>query len=278
MQADTCIIVLMTGTPLADRVFKALADPTRRELLDALRVENGQTLTALCARMSMARQSVTQHIDLLVAADLVVVVRQGRERRHYLNASPIHDIERRWIREFDRPILETLHTIRTHAEETPMTQLTVPSGEPLPDGVFATYINATAQQVWDALTDPTATATYWNGMANTSDWTTGSTWLHLKPNGDHDIWGIVVLSEPPHRLVFTFQPASQPLDHPGSKVTCILDEADGVTRLTITHTNLPDAGTLQGISRGWPTVLASLKSYLETGQPLPDTVWQLMQA
>src|SRR3954471_14220925 len=83
-----------------DLVFRALADPTRRLLLDRLRERNGQTLRDLCEHLTMARQSVTQHLDILVRANLVTVVRQGRERLHYLNPAPIHEIEERWISGF----------------------------------------------------------------------------------------------------------------------------------------------------------------------------------
>lgn len=263
----------MTETADLDRVFKALADPTRRKLLDSLRQRNGQSLRALGAEVDMARQSLTQHIDLLVAADLVVVVREGRERRHYLNPAPIHEIQSRWVRDFDQPHLSMLHGIKKEAEKDSMT-----TNETFPDHVYATYIHATAQQVWDALTDPLATSRYWHGMANTSDWAPGSTWTHTKPDGTHDIWGRVLESEPPHRLAFTFQPTAQPLDDPGSTVTYLIEEAEGVTRLTITHTGLPDPDTLAGITRGWATVAASLKSYLETGSPLPEATWQLMKS
>src|ERR1700759_330365 len=100
-----------------DVVFKALADPTRRTLLDRLREQNGQTLRELCERLGMARQSVTQHLDLLAQANLVTVVRRGRERLHYLNPGPIHEIEQRWISGFDQPRLQTIRAIKAQAEE-----------------------------------------------------------------------------------------------------------------------------------------------------------------
>ena len=83
-----------------DDVFKALADPTRRLLLDRLREQNGQTLGQLCEHLGMTRQSATQHLDILARANLVVVVRRGRQRLHYLNPAPIHEIEQRWISAF----------------------------------------------------------------------------------------------------------------------------------------------------------------------------------
>ena len=258
-----------------DAAFKALADPTRRRLLDALRVRNGQTLRDLCEGIAMARQSVTQHLDLLVGANLVVVVRRGRERRHFLNPQPIHEIERRWVRDFDQPHLDVLDVIKQRAEEKH-----VSSGEAFPDYVYVTYIRATPQEVWEALTDANITAIYWNGMANVSDWKVGSSWTHrIGGRSDHyDIWGRILESEAPRRLVFTFQPAAQALEEPGSVVTYEIESADDVVRLTVTHQNVPDRATLEGISKGWPTVLANLKSYLETGGALPADSWQLMQA
>src|SRR5690349_18288221 len=103
MQANTCIMAAMSGD--LDRVFKALADPARRTLLDSLRRDDGQTLGSLCAQLDMARQSATQHLTVLEAANLISTVRRGREKLHYLNPVPIHDIQQRWIAPFDVPRL-----------------------------------------------------------------------------------------------------------------------------------------------------------------------------
>lgn len=100
----------------ADKTFKALADAGRRRLLDVLREDNGQTLTALCAHMDMSRQAVTQHLQLLEAANLVVVVWQGREKLHYLNAVPLHAIYARWVRKFERSHLDLLHDLKNQLE------------------------------------------------------------------------------------------------------------------------------------------------------------------
>jgi DNA-binding transcriptional ArsR family regulator len=174
-----------------DSVFKALADPTRRLLLDRLREHNGQTLRELCERLDMARQSATQHLDVLVKAGLVTVVRRGRERLHYLNPAPIHEIEERWISVFDRPRLQALSAIKNQAEEYAMTTATVP------DYVYVTYIRASADQVWKALTDADLTARYW-GHANVSDWQPGSSWEHQRADGSGavDVVGRVLEAEP----------------------------------------------------------------------------------
>jgi DNA-binding transcriptional ArsR family regulator len=99
-----------------DKVFKALADPTRRRLLDQLHRDNGQTLTALCEHMDMTRQAVTQHLQLLEAANLVAVAWQGREKLHYLNAVPLHEIHERWIAKFERSRLGALHNLKKKLE------------------------------------------------------------------------------------------------------------------------------------------------------------------
>jgi DNA-binding transcriptional ArsR family regulator len=99
-----------------DRVFKALADPTRRKLLDRLRADNGQTLGELCERLAMTRQAVSKHLVLLEEANLVATVRRGREKLHYLNPVPIHEIAERWIGKFERHRLQALSELKTKLE------------------------------------------------------------------------------------------------------------------------------------------------------------------
>ncbi|NKZ05768.1 metalloregulator ArsR/SmtB family transcription factor [Actinomadura latina] len=257
-----------------DLAFKALADPTRRLLLDRLREHNGQTLRELCERLDMARQSATQHLDILVRANLVTVVRRGRERLHYLNPAPIHEIEERWISVFDKPRLQALSAIRNHAEEYAMTDTSVPNY------VYVTYIRANAEQVWQALTDADLTARYW-GHANVSDWQPGSSWEHRRVDGSDavDVVGEVVEAEPPARLVITFEDSAdvQPPREP-SVVTFLVEPHQDIVRLTVTHENLPNREMLDGISSGWPAVLANLKSLLETGDVLPQAPWEMSEA
>jgi uncharacterized protein YndB with AHSA1/START domain/DNA-binding transcriptional ArsR family regulator len=254
-----------------DPVFKALADRTRRRLLDRLREHDGQTLRELCERLGMARQSATQHLDLLVAADLVTVVRRGRERLHYLNPVPIHRLQQRWISAFDQPRLDALSAIRDRAEEHAMTT-------PIPSYVYVTYIRADADQVWRALTDADLTARYW-GHANVSDWRPGSPWEHRRTDGSGalDVVGTVLESDPPTRLVITFED-SPDADRPPSTVTFLVEPHQDIVRLTVTHEDLPNREMLDGISSGWPAVLANLKSLLETGDVLPQAPWEMTPA
>ncbi|MEC3918218.1 ArsR/SmtB family transcription factor [Nocardia sp. CDC160] len=252
-----------------DAVFKALADGTRRLLLDRLREQNGQTLRELCERVDMARQSVTQHLDILEKAGLVTVLRRGRERVHYINPTPIHDIEQRWISVFDRPRLDVLRAIKDRAEEYAMTATTIPNY------VYVTYIHATAEQVWKALTDADLTAQYW-GHENISDWQVGSPWEHRRADGSGkvDVVGKILESDPPTKLVLTFEDSPEE-DRSPSVVTFLVEPHQDIVRLTVTHENLPNEEMLQGISSGWPAVLANLKSLLETGKALPQQPWEM---
>jgi uncharacterized protein YndB with AHSA1/START domain/DNA-binding transcriptional ArsR family regulator len=258
------------GTADWDPVFRALADRTRRLFLDRLREQDGQTLGELCARLGMARQSATQHLDVLVGAGLVTVVRRGRERRHFLNPAAISEIGERWISAFDRPRLDVLRAIRERAEEYAMDTA-------VPTYVYVTYIRAGAEQVWQALTDADLTARYW-GHANVSDWQPGSRWEHRRADGSGiaDAGGRVLETEPPRRLVITFG-APEGDEPPGgaSVVTFLVEEHGGIVRLTVTHENLADATALREISHGWPAVLANLKSLLETGEALPEAPWEM---
>lgn len=103
----------------ADKVFKALGDPNRRKLLDLLCEENGQTLGQLCEEMTIARQSVTQHLGLLEAANLVSTQWRGREKLHFINPVPLHDIYERWVRKFETRRLSLLHDLKQELEGKP---------------------------------------------------------------------------------------------------------------------------------------------------------------
>lgn len=255
-----------------DRVFKALADPTRRLLLDRLRTQNGQTLTELCQHLGMARQSATQHLDVLQDANLVNVVRRGRERLHYLNPGPISEIQNRWISGFELPRLSAISAIKARAEEYAMDTMTIPTY------LYVTYIRASAEQVWKALTDADITAQYWD-HANVSDWQPGSTWEHRRNGtGGVDIVGKVLEVDYPTRLVVTFETPGEVLPDGPSVVTYLIESDNDIVKLTVTHENIPNPDFFTGISNGWPAVLANLKSLLETGGPLPTEPWVLAKS
>jgi uncharacterized protein YndB with AHSA1/START domain/DNA-binding transcriptional ArsR family regulator len=244
-----------------DAVFKALADPTRRELLDRLRERNGQTLGELCDGIAMARQSTTQHLDVLAAANLVSAVRSGRQKLHYLNPVPLHEIQERWIDNFEAPRLRAIGAIRRRAEAA-MTDT--------PDFVYVTYIESTPERVWDALTDPELTAQYWGHSNVSPDWRPGSRWDHVRTDGsgESDGGGEVVVSDRPRALVLTWE---------GSTVAFDIEPYGDIVRLTVEHRDLGSEEERAGAASGWAAVLSNLKSLLETGRPLPQAPWEMTQ-
>jgi DNA-binding transcriptional ArsR family regulator len=118
MQAFACILFSHNRVrPIdADKVFKALGDPTRRKVLDLLFEKNGQTLGQLCENLDMARQSATQHLGILEEANLVSTVRRGREKLHFINPVPLHEIYARWVRKFEHQRLSLLHDLKKELE------------------------------------------------------------------------------------------------------------------------------------------------------------------
>ena len=250
-------------------VFRALADPTRRQLVDRLHDRNGQTLGELCGSLAMARQSASQHLQVLEAANLISTVWHGREKLHYLNPVPLHEIQERWIDKFESPRLRALSAVRRSAEEQHMT--TAP-----PTYVYVTYIRATPEEVWTALTDADMTARYW-GHRNVSDWQEGSTWQHLRTDGSGiaDVTGTVVEAAPPERLVLTFPGSDEQRTGRPSRVTFTIEPYQDIVRLTVRHDDLPTDEDREAVAAGWPAVLANLKSLLETGDVLPQAPWEM---
>jgi uncharacterized protein YndB with AHSA1/START domain/DNA-binding transcriptional ArsR family regulator len=245
------------------RVFKALADPTRRRLLDRLHADNGQTLGALCRDLGMSRQGITQHIAVLEAAGAVSIVRRGREKLHYLNPVPLQAIYERWIAKFERPDLEALSALKQTLEKEKET-LSMDK----PTLVYVTFIATTPERLWQALTDPDQTAAYW-GHRNVSGWAKGDSWEHQRlSDGGADVGGTITEIDPPRRLAHTwFSPDDADNPQRWSRVTFVLEPTGDVVRLTLTHEDLP-LDQVDDTTEGWAIVCSSLKSYLETGRPL----------
>ena len=259
-------------------VFKALADSSRRHLLDRLRERDGQTLGELAAELAMARQSVSQHLSVLQSANLISVVWQGRLKIHYLNPVPLHEMQERWIDRFARPRLYALSLVKQHAEEDRMSTST-PHQDPDPDRPtfsYTTYILSTAERVWHALTDADITAAYW-GHANRSDWQVGSDWVHERTDGSGiaDVVGTVLESDPPRRLSITFDAPQQERAGDPSIVTFAIEPFHDIVKLTVTHTGIPGHSDLEAAAIGWASVFANLKTLLETGSVLPQAPWEM---
>jgi uncharacterized protein YndB with AHSA1/START domain/DNA-binding transcriptional ArsR family regulator len=253
--------------PGLDAAFRALADPTRRLLLDRLRERNGQTLGELCRELGMARQSATQHLSVLEAANLVSTVRRGREKLHYLNPVPLHEIQERWIDNFERPRLRALSELKRRAEDEMSDR---------PSFVYTVYIESTPDKVWQALTDPELTAAYW-GHANVSDWQPGSRWEHRRTDGSGtaDVVGTVLESSPPTRLVTLWCDPVDESPERTSRVTFDIRPYGDIVRLTVTHDDLADEAERRMAAGGWSAVLSNLKTLLETGRVLPQIPWQM---
>jgi uncharacterized protein YndB with AHSA1/START domain/DNA-binding transcriptional ArsR family regulator len=259
-----------------DRVFKALADPTRRSMLDMLRERNGLMLGEICEPLNMARQSATQHLDLLEAAKLITTVRRGRQKLHYLNPVPLWEIQERWIDRFESLRLRTLSGIKQRAEEDAMGSQPNHPASRVPEYVYVTYIEASPEQVWNALTDADLTAQYW-GHSNVSDWRQGSPWEHRRVDGSNiaDVIGTVLDSIPPRRLAVTFDSPGSSSPNGPSRVTFDIEPFHEIVRLTVTHENVADDAAREAVSVGWPTVCANLKSLLETGHPMSSAPWEM---
>jgi uncharacterized protein YndB with AHSA1/START domain/DNA-binding transcriptional ArsR family regulator len=260
-----------------DEVFRALADPSRRLLLDSLNERNGQTLRELGARLDMARQSVSKHLAVLEAANLITTVRRGREKHHYLNAAPINEIAERWITRYEQDRVHALADLKRALEGTPVDR---------PSFVYTTYIRTTPERLWQALTEPAFTERYWS-ITFESDWKAGSTMTwNTRGLAIADPEQVVLESDPYRRLSYTWQTmtaewaASLNLSDESrdrlaaesrSKVTFEIEPLGDQVKLTVVHDSLEPGGVTGSlISEGWPRVVANLKTLLETGDTLPD--------
>jgi DNA-binding transcriptional ArsR family regulator/uncharacterized protein YndB with AHSA1/START domain len=257
-----------------DEVFRALADPSRRLLLDRLNDRNGQTLRELCGGLQMARQSVSKHLAVLEAANLVTTVRRGREKLHYLNAAPINELSERWINRYDQERVHVLADLKRALEETPMQK---------PSFAYTTYIKTTPERLWQALTEPAFTERYWKTTFET-DWQVGSTMTwnnHGVTIADPE--QVVLESDPYRRLSYTWHTFTPELaevhevldeevlaraaSEGRSKVTFEIEPLDELCKLTVVHDGFEQGSTvLELVSGGWPHVLSELKTLLETGE------------
>lgn len=142
--------------------------------------------------------------------------------------------------------------------------------------MYVTYIEASPERVWEALTDADLTAEYW-GHSNVSDWRVGSQWEHRRVDGSGvaDVVGKVLESEPPRRLAMTFDSPGESSPGGPSKVTFYIEAHHEIVRLTVTHENLAGNDAWEAVSAGWPAVCANLKSLLETGHVLSRAPWEM---
>jgi uncharacterized protein YndB with AHSA1/START domain len=241
-----------------DPVFRALADPTRRSLLDELFKQDGQSLSALEGRLPMTRFGVMKHLRVLEEAGLVTTRRRGREKLHFLNAVPIRLVHDRWVSKYAEPWAATLSGLKKSIEEEVM------------EKVFEIYIKTTPERLWEAITDSEMRRQYNFGVGVTSDWTPGSRYEGVHPMAPAALLeGENLEVDPPRRLVQSFMALwSEEVKREGtSRVTWEIEPVGDSCRLTVTHDELREDANDE-IYGGWPMILSGLKTLVETGETL----------
>src|SRR3954471_14285650 len=241
-----------------DDVFRALADPTRRSLLDELFEQDGQTLTALEERLPMSRFGVMKHLKVLEEANLVVTKRRGREKLHFLNPVPIRLVHDRWVSKYAEPWAATLTGLKRQLEDRTM------------EKVFEIYIKTTPERLWEAITSSEMRQKYSFGVGISSDWTPGSSYKSAAEAAGVDISeGENLEVDPPRRLVQSFNALwSDDVKAEGtSRVTWEIEPVGDSCCLTVTHDQLRE-GAHGEVYGGWPQILSGLKTLLETGEEL----------
>ena len=239
-----------------DDVFRALADPTRRSLLDELFKQDGQTLSALEGRLPMTRFGVMKHLKVLEEARLVVTRRRGREKLHFLNAVPIQLIHDRWVDKYTASWAAKLGELKHKLEDRTM------------EKVFEIYIKTTPERLWQAITDTDMRRKYTFGAIITSDWTAGSRYQGTgrgKPIAEGENLEV----DPPRRLVQSFRALwDDDVKSEGtSRVTWEIEPIGDSCRLVVIHDQLREDASTQ-LYGGWPMVLSGLKTLIETGEML----------
>ncbi len=252
-----------------DLVFRALADPTRRRLLDLIQQRDGRTLTELEREVpELTRFGVMKHLRVLEEAGLVVARKQGRFRHHHLNAVPIQRIADRWIDRYRAgraaALLDLQHALEDHHVTTPAAEGTQ---------VYRLYIRATPEGVWDAITNPALIGRYFHGARVETAAEPGGRIRSFSPDGTQ-AWGdnTILEFDPPRRLIHTWRSLYDPelAAEPESRVSWEVEGLPGgFTSLTVTHDRLDRSPKTAASVRGWSYILSSLKSLLETGEPLP---------
>ena len=240
-----------------DEVFRALADPTRRQLLDELFRQDGQPLNALAARFDMSRIGVAKHLAVLEGAGLVVSRRSGREKRHFINAIPIREVHDRWVSKYTAGVAAGLLALK-HDLEHDM------------EKVYELFIRTTPERLWQAITDPDERTRYHFGNAIESEWTGGSAYAVTNPHAPGPlIQGENLEVDPPRRLVQTMRAmwGSDELAAITSRVTWEIEQVEDSCRLVVTHDQLPADASAE-LYGGWPMILSGLKTWLETGDQL----------
>ena len=249
-------------------IFRALADPSCRWLLDLLFERDGRTLTELESELPMTRIGVMKHLRVLQAAGLIATRKVGRERLHYLNPVPIQLISDRWINKYSAARTSALADLKIALEGG--NGMTTSK----PQLVYQIIIKAPQEHVWEAITTSEFTSRYYYGSTLTTDLAVGSPFTYHMPNGSPIVEGEVVASEPPNRLVHTYHSLWPPMNEDApTRVTWELESMPGgVTKVTVVHEDFQgQTATYLGLQGGgWTWILSNMKTLLETGEPMPQ--------
>ena len=255
-----------------ESVFRALADPSRRRLLDLLFERDGRTLTELDVQLPMTRFGVMKHLRVLEEAGLIATRKVGRERLHYLNPVPIQLISDRWIKKYSAARASALADLKMALEEGNIGNIMTTDSKP--QLVYQIIIKAPQERVWEAITRPEFTSRYYYGNTLKTDLTVGSPFTYHMPDGSPIVEGEVVASEPPTRLVHTYHSLWPPMNEDApTKVTWELESMPGgVTKVTVVHEDFQgQTATYNGLQGGgWAWILSNMKTLLETGEPMPQ--------
>jgi uncharacterized protein YndB with AHSA1/START domain/predicted transcriptional regulator len=250
---------------LGDKVFRALADPSRRKILDLVKSNPGITVNALTEAFDFTRYAVMKHLRVLEDAEVIVPRRNGRTKELYLNAIPIQMIHDRWISQYSARWASQLTSLKYELEKEE--SMATPNHQQL----YVLYIRTSADKLWDAITKPELTAQYFHTTEVKSDFQVGSKIDYLMKGEDGEknpaVTGEIREVEPKKRLVHTFRFTGN--DDPSSVVSYDIETMGDVTKLTVTHDFETETDTFKGTQQGWPRIFSALKTLLETGEPLP---------
>jgi DNA-binding transcriptional ArsR family regulator len=241
-------------------VFRALADPNRRVLLDRLFKRDGQTLGELTSALpGMTRFGVMKHLGVLEAAGLISTRRYGRQKRHYLDPVPIRLVHDRWIGKFAASIVGSMTALKRHLEASMDTV----------DHVYSVYIKASPEEVWRAIVDGSETVRYYYGTRVASTWEVGAPITYAYEDGSIAADGTVLEIDPGRRVVMSFHPrwdAQIEAEGPLRMTWAVEPGRDGgPTRLTVTSALIPGSHTEGAFSNGVIYIVSGLKTALETG-------------
>lgn len=242
-----------------DAIFKALNDPARRALLDALRKTDGQSLQDLEGVLEMSRFGVMKHLRVLEDAELIIPRKVGRFKYHYLNPLPLQDMMDRWAAPFLQRQARALTELKAKLErDTAMGK---------PDFMMQTFIRCTQDALWAALTEADQMAAY-HFACNTVQGNAGvdQATAFILPNGEAMLRQITTAMDPKTRIAMTFEPLFMGPDAPASHMVYLIEPQGDQCKLTIEHYDI--APGQEGFAEGWARLAASLKSYLETGTGL----------